>query len=109
MGLLMEVRILRCADRLAIEPSMPEMRVVAFDVAPPPDAPAGLLDVLAWWKGKAAGALPGRSALDPVEIHRHLSCVALLDVEQDDFRFRLVGEEVRARYGALRAGASARR
>ena len=98
----MEVRILRCADRLAAEPSAPEVRVVVFDVAPPPDAPAALLDALGWWEGKAAGALPDRSALDPVELRRHLSCVALLDVEGDDFRFRLVGEEVRARYGALR-------
>lgn len=98
----MEIRILRRVDRLAAESSTAEMRVVAFDVAPPPGAPAALLDALGWWESKAAGALPDRSALDPVEIRRHLSCVALLDVEQDDFRFRLVGEEVRARYGALR-------
>ena len=100
----MEIRLLRRADRLMTEPlcPAPEIRIATFDVAPPPDAPAALLEALAWWEGKAAGALPDRSALDPVELRRHLSCVALLDVEQEDFRFRLVGEEVQARYGALR-------
>ena len=58
--------------------------------------------MLAWWESKAVGGLPDRSVLEPTEIGRHLAHVALLDVEERDFRFRLVGEEVRARYGALR-------
>ena len=69
---------------------------------PPVEAPHALADLLAWWEGKAGGGLPERSALEPTEIGRHLAHVALLDVEAGDFRFRLVGEEVRARYGALR-------
>ena len=69
---------------------------------PPPEAPPALVELLAWWESKARGGLPDRSALEPTEIGRHLAHVALLDVEDGDFRFRLVGEEVRARYGALR-------
>ena len=71
---------------------------------PPPETPLALVELVAWWETKAGAAdgLPERSALDPVEIARHLAHVALLDVEEADFRFRLVGEEVQARYGALR-------
>ena len=65
-------------------------------------APADLLQLAGWWEAKAAGGLPRRSALDPVEIASHLASVALLDVEEEDFRFRLIGEEVAARYGLLR-------
>ena len=71
-------------------------------VAAPAEAPAVLTALLAWWRGKSGGGLPPRSALEPTEIGRALAYVALLDVEADDFRFRLVGEEVRARYGPLR-------
>ncbi len=70
--------------------------------APPAEAPAALLDLIAWWETKAACGLPGRGALDPVEFGQHLPYLALLDVEEDDFRFRLAGEEVRGRYGPLR-------
>jgi hypothetical protein len=79
------------------------MLILSRGQAPPPEAPGALADLLAWWEGKAACGLPERSALDPIEIAPHLAHVALLDVEAGgDFRFRLVGEEVRARYGALR-------
>ena len=64
--------------------------------------PARLLELLAWWEAKAAGGLPDRSALDPVEIGPYLPGIALLDVEEGDFRFRLTGEEIRSRYGSLR-------
>lgn len=107
----MEVRILHCVDWPAVEPScsVPGMRVVSPGAAPSPDTPLALLEILAWWEAKAAGALPHRSALDPVEIGRHLSCIALLDVEDGDFRFRLAGEEVQARYAPCAAGVSVSR
>lgn len=100
----MEIGSLRPLDRPAVEPkwSMPGVRVVLLGAGTPQNTPGALLDLIAWWEAKAAGGLPGRGALDPVEIGRHLSCIALLDVEEDDFRFRLAGEEVRARYGSLR-------
>ena len=68
----------------------------------PPDAPADFAGLVAWWVGKSADGPPERAALDPTEIARHLASVALLEADGDDFRFRLVGEEVRMRYGALR-------
>jgi hypothetical protein len=80
----------------------PSIQVLTPGAAPPCEAPSALRELIAWWQGKAGGALPDISALDPVELRRHLASVALLDVEEGDFRFRLVGEEMRARYGPLR-------
>lgn len=80
----------------------PSMRVLAIGDAPPAEIPSRLHELLRWWEAKAGGELPERAALDPVEIAGHLAHVALLEAEGGDFRFRLTGEEVRARYGSLR-------
>lgn len=80
----------------------PGVRVTLFDVGPPAETPVGLLELLAWWQAKAGGELPDRGVIDPLEVRRHLPCIALLDVEDGDFRFRLAGEELQSRYGALR-------
>lgn len=80
----------------------PSLRVLELGEALPEEAPSRLGELLRWWEAKAGGAMPDRAALDPVEIASHLAYVALLDIEAADFRFRLTGEEVRARYGPLR-------
>lgn len=100
----MQTNVIQELDRLPVRPSVSSFGMRCVLPAPilPVDTPAQLLDLLAWWEAKAAAELPDRSALDPVEIGSHLHCVALLDIEGDDFRFRLGGEEVRARYGPLR-------
>jgi hypothetical protein len=68
--------------------------------------PAGVHDdlwqFLAFWRAKAATGLPRRRQIDPLEIARLLPRVLLLDVEADDFRFSLVGEEIAARYGQIK-------
>lgn len=100
----MQIGAVRGVDRLLSQPPVPSwgMWVLSRGAALPADAPSQLLELLAWWEAKAAGDLPDRSALDPVEIGHHLHYVALLDVEEGDFRFRLGGEEMRSRYGPLR-------
>jgi len=68
--------------------------------------PAGVHDdlwqFLAFWRARAAARLPRRREIDPLEIARLLPRVLLLDVEADDFRFSLVGEEIAARYGQIK-------
>jgi hypothetical protein len=55
--------------------------------------------LFAYWRDKRRGArLPGRADIDPIEIPRHLPCLALIDVvrhdETLDFRYRLTGTEI---------------
>jgi hypothetical protein len=91
-------------DGLVAQPHHVSMsvRLLAPGAEPVAEAPASLLELVEWWERKAVGGLPDRGALDPTEFGRHLPCVALLDVAEDDFRFRLAGEEVISRYGLLR-------
>lgn len=95
--------MLHRVDRLAPQPHFPfpSISVLLPGAAPPSGAPAALLELAAWWEAKAARGMPARAALDPVEVGRHLAHVALLDPDGADFRFRLAGEELRARYGPL--------
>ncbi len=62
----------------------------------------------AWhlWRGERA--LPERDDVDPIDIPNLLEHIVLLDVEPDDFRFRLVGETVASRYAARLKGRSIR-
>ena len=90
-------------DRLRFRLQVSQRLIVLTPgVAPPPEIPCELLALYAWWTAKAGGALPERHALDPAELGRELPFLALLDVEEGDFRFRLTGEEIRGRYGSLR-------
>ena len=90
-------------DRLRVRlPVSQQLFILAPAAAPPVEMPCELLALLAWWEAKADNALPERSALEPAELGRELPHLALLDVEEDDFRFRVTGEEIRARYGSLR-------
>ncbi|MDF1792593.1 MAG: PAS domain-containing protein [Thalassobaculaceae bacterium] len=58
---------------------------------------AALLSAWRTWRG-GGRALPDRGAIDPLDIPWLLANLVLLDVEQDDFRVRLVGELVASRY-----------
>ena len=100
----MEAPSARPSGRKVAEPplALTGLRVMMVDMAPPAETPHGILELLAWWKAKSGRGLPERAAIDPVEFRRHLSRLALLDVEDGDFRFRLAGEELQARYGSLR-------
>ncbi len=58
-----------------------------------------LRQAFAYWQGKRAGrAMPSRRDIDPVEMPQLLPYVMLIDVlpEPLDFRYRLIGTEVRA-------------
>jgi hypothetical protein len=49
-----------------------------------------------YWEGKLAGrAMPARADLDPTEIPDLLPWIILVDVVPGDFRYRLIGTEVR--------------
>jgi hypothetical protein len=52
-----------------------------------------------YWRGKAAGGLPARTAIDPVEMKPVLAKLMLIEVAEGRFRYRLVGTEVVADAG----------
>lgn len=61
-------------------------------------------ELLAYWRSKAAaGKLPGRQDIDPIEMTALLPWIGLFDVTWEDgrprFRFRLVGTAIVQRYG----------
>jgi len=68
----------------------------------PAGVPDDLWQFLAFWRAKSATRLPRRREIDPLEIARLLSRIVLLDVEADDFRFSLIGEDITARYGQIK-------
>jgi hypothetical protein len=69
----------------------------------PVDANDRVRQFLAYWRSKAAPGRPARRRdIDPLEIPRLLPALVLLDVEADDFRFSLVGQEIVAHYGAIK-------
>jgi hypothetical protein len=56
--------------------------------------------VLDYWRSKAAGGgIPRRAAIDPTELSEALSCLIIVEVVGDRFRYRLVGTEVAANAG----------
>jgi hypothetical protein len=62
---------------------------------------------LHYWDSKRAGrSMPARRDIEPTEILDLLPYVVLIDVERDpvDFRYRLVGTAVVARFGHDRTG-----
>lgn len=73
----------------------------AVFVGPHPKA-ARLLEAWNGWRGDRS--VPDRADVDPVDIPDLLPNLILLDVEGDDFRFRLVGEQVASRYGGRLKG-----
>jgi hypothetical protein len=68
------------------------VRSVPLDLASTDDRNFRFL--IEYWQGKhVSGRLPGRTAIDPVELKRVLPHLLLIDVERDplDFRYRLAG------------------
>ncbi|GAB2178728.1 PAS domain-containing protein [Dongia sp. agr-C8] len=53
-----------------------------------------------YWRSKAVGGrIPQRAAIDPVDLADVLSCLIIVEVVEDRFRYRLVGTEVVANAG----------
>ena len=54
-----------------------------------------------YWRGKAAatGRIPLRADIDPTELAGALSCLLIVEIVGDRFRYRLVGTEVAANAG----------
>jgi hypothetical protein len=53
-----------------------------------------------YWRSKATdGQIPRRSSIDPTELVDVLSCLIIVEVIGDRFRYRLVGTEVAANAG----------
>gem|GEM_PF-870979 len=88
-------------ERLAVfDPASPPAGLVAFPLA------AQLLDI---WRNWAAGrSVPEPSDVDPLSMPALLANLILLDVCDDDFRFRLIGETVNRRYGHRMKGRTLR-
>jgi len=86
--------------------------VTVFDPATSPLAltPFALAtQLLGVWQSWTAGrAAPMRAEVDPLTMPHLLANVILLDTCEDDFRFRLIGETVNARYGHGRKGRTLR-
>jgi hypothetical protein len=54
-----------------------------------------------YWRSKATGGqIPRRAAIDPTELADVLSCLIIVEVVGDRFRYRLVGTEVAANAGS---------
>ena len=59
-----------------------------------------------YWRSKASeGRIPRRDAIDPVDLADVLSCLMIVEVIEDRFRYRLVGTEVAANAGGDFTGA----
>jgi hypothetical protein len=70
--------------------------------------PSLLERALSYWDGKRQGRrMPSRRDIDPAEIPQLLPHLLLVDVQRDplDFRYRLVGTAVTARFGRDDTGA----
>ena len=66
-----------------------------------------LRDLNGYWVDKCHGrSMPARADIDPVELKRHLANLVLVDVSgpPSQFRFRLAGTDIVARYGAELTG-----
>ncbi|WP_282604841.1 PAS domain-containing protein [Pelagibius sp. Alg239-R121] len=73
----------------------------------PETADKKLTRMLDYWRSLCEDSrIPGRNAIDPLSIPQLLPYILLLDVEKNDFRFRLVGEAVNRRYGGQIKGQS---
>lgn len=75
-------------------------QIIPIESSLPEDADDKLRRFLLYWRSKcAADRLPRRREIDPLEIVPLLSAMFLLDVETEDFRFSLVGQDIVDRYG----------
>ena len=64
-----------------------------------------LRNILEYWRKKRGDrAMPARRDIDPQELKQHLRNLFLLNVEGDDFRYRLLGSAITERYGRNSTG-----
>ncbi|WP_445678510.1 PAS domain-containing protein [Radicibacter daui] len=86
--------------------------MVAFDPLDPPFdrlGPERLERVFSLWHHwRGDKPAPRRAEVDPAALRALLPQIFILDVEEDDFRFRLVGEAVNERYDHRLKGHSLR-
>lgn len=62
--------------------------------------------IFEYWRGKATdGRIPRRATIDPVDLADVLSCLLIVEMVGDRFRYRLVGTEVAANAGGDFTGA----
>jgi hypothetical protein len=67
--------------------------------------------LVAYWRGKAAGAaLPLRKDIDPLELKEHLGSLNIIDCLPGlaDFRYRLIGTHIAQAYGRDSTGKTVR-
>lgn len=61
---------------------------------------AALKEFFSYWKSLSDDdRFPSRDAFDPMAVPRFLPTVFLIEVSDDDFRYRLVGSLIEERYG----------
>ena len=68
--------------------------------------PKALALLQAWHRWRGDRPLPERADIDPTDIPDLLANIVLLDVEEKDYRFRLVGETINTRYAIRLKGKS---
>ena len=68
--------------------------------------PKALALLNAWHKWRGDRPLPERTDIDATDIPALLANIVLLDVEENDYRFRLVGETINTRYAVRLKGKS---
>ena len=89
-----------------------QARMVAFDPLDPPfdelrpDRLGRVFSLWNHWRGERPA--PRRTEVDPAALRTLLPQIFIFDVEDDDFRFRLVGEAVNERYDHRLKGRSLR-
>jgi len=83
---------------------MGEKREIEFPAAPTSDL---LAEFVAYWQAKRGERFaPPRSAIEPLELKRHLAHIFMLDVLDDgaDYRYRLIGTDVSTARGSSVTG-----
>lgn len=68
--------------------------------------PYALTLLTAWQRWRGEALMPSRQDVEPLDIPTLLENIVLLDVEDQDFRFRVVGETISSRYATRLKGRS---
>jgi hypothetical protein len=84
---------------------MPKGEIARVQYDPPLEEPPLLAGLRAYWNAKRGGrAMPARRDIVPGEIEDWLHSVILLDVVEDDFRYRIVGNSLLDSFTSAPAG-----
>jgi hypothetical protein len=80
-----------------------QFQTIQVDASLPDGVDDKLRRFLGYWRSKCvASRPPRRREIDPMEIAPLLGAIFLLDVEAEDFRFSLVGQDLVDRYGHIK-------